>query len=71
MAERTFIVRFRPPALEPQLFTAERAEIQGDHLVLLTYTGTLAAMFLMEIVESWSECERWTTSTGCRAKENE
>jgi hypothetical protein len=55
MAERTFIVRFRPPGLEPQLFTAERAEIQEDHLVLLTSTGTLAAMFLMEIVESWSE----------------
>jgi hypothetical protein len=33
---------------------AEEAEIQGDHLVLLSSTGALAALFVLEAVESWS-----------------
>ena len=35
--------------------TAASAEIHGEHLVLLDSTGKLAALFLLEIVESWSE----------------
>ena len=57
MAEKAFIVRFKTRDLSPQCFIAERAEFQGDHSVLLTATGKLAAMFLGEIVESWSEIE--------------
>ena len=57
MADKLFIVRFKPPDLQPQSFRAERAEFQGEHLVLLTSTGALVAMFLSEIVESWSEIE--------------
>jgi hypothetical protein len=34
---------------------AVRAEIQGEHLVLLNSEGKLAAIFLLEVVESWSE----------------
>jgi hypothetical protein len=34
---------------------AERAQINGEHLVFLNSKGELAALFLMEIVEDWSE----------------
>ena len=34
---------------------AADAEIHADHLVLLDSAGKLAALFLMEIVESWTE----------------
>ena len=35
--------------------TAASADIHGEHLVFLDSTGKLAALFLLEIVESWSE----------------
>jgi len=57
VADKLFLVRFRSPDLPPQTFRAERAEFQGDHVVLLTSTGTLAAMFHSEIIESWNEIE--------------
>jgi hypothetical protein len=31
------------------------AEIQRDHIVMLNADGRLVALFVMEIVESWSE----------------
>jgi hypothetical protein len=34
--------------------TAVLAEILGEHLVFLNSDGKLAALFLMEIVESWN-----------------
>lgn len=36
---------------------AATVEMQGDHLVFLAVEGTLAALFLLEIVESWNEIE--------------
>ena len=36
---------------------AARAEIHGEHLVFLRSDGNLAALFVLEIVESWSEFE--------------
>jgi hypothetical protein len=30
-------------------------EVEGEHLVFLNAEGTLAALFLMEIVGNWSE----------------
>lgn len=53
--ERFFIVRFVPPDMRPQSFTASEAEIHGEHLVLKNSQAKLVAMFLYEIVESWSE----------------
>ncbi|MGB8537829.1 MAG: hypothetical protein WCD57_15520 [Acidobacteriaceae bacterium] len=58
MADVTFVVRFKLRALQPQLVSASRVEIQGDHLVFLDSHGTLIALFLMEAVESWSEIPR-------------
>jgi hypothetical protein len=37
---------------------AVRAQIDGQHLAFLDAKGRLAALFLMEIVESWHETGR-------------
>jgi hypothetical protein len=54
MIDRTFIVRFKPPQIRAQSFVASTAEIQGDHIVLLNANGQLAALLLLEVVESWN-----------------
>jgi hypothetical protein len=36
-----------------QVIAASSAEIHGDHIALLNSNGKLAALLLMEIVESW------------------
>jgi hypothetical protein len=36
---------------------AAGVELHGEHLVFLKSDGTLAALFVLEIVESWSEIE--------------
>jgi hypothetical protein len=46
-------VRFKPPQIGVQLVVASRAEIQGDHIALLNANGQLAALLLLDIVESW------------------
>jgi hypothetical protein len=53
--DRTYLVRFKPPELGFQVVTAANAEIHGEHLVLLNSMGKLAALFLMDTVESWAE----------------
>jgi hypothetical protein len=56
MTDKTFLIRFKfATYLSPRPVLAARAEIRGEHLVLLNADGKLAAMFLLEIVESWSE----------------
>jgi hypothetical protein len=57
MSDKTFLVRFKPPELSPQVVVAERAEFQGEHLVFLNSSGQFVALFFTEIVESWSEFE--------------
>jgi hypothetical protein len=57
MADTTFLIRFRTPELSPQQVIAAHAQIQGDHLVLLNAQGKLAALFSLDIVESWNEVE--------------
>jgi hypothetical protein len=52
--QKLFVVRFKPLGMGPQSFTASSAAIHGEHLVLLNPTGKLVALFLFEIVESWS-----------------
>jgi hypothetical protein len=55
MPDKTFRVLLKPPSGAIQHVSASRFEIQGKHLVFLDSKGGLAALFLMEIVESWSE----------------
>ena len=54
MTDKTYLVRFKPREIGLQTVIAARAEIHGEHIALLNSEGKLAALFLMEIVESWS-----------------
>jgi hypothetical protein len=55
LADRTYLVRCKPPELGLQAVPAAVGEIHGEHLVLLNSMGKPVALFLIEIVESWSE----------------
>jgi hypothetical protein len=58
MTDKTYLVRFKNPAISIQPVVASRAEIQGDHIVMLDSEGRLVALIWMGIVESWSEIRR-------------
>jgi hypothetical protein len=53
MPNRTYLVKLRTNAL--QQVRAAKVEVHGEHLAFLTPQGKLAALFLLEIVESWNE----------------
>lgn len=55
MTQKTYLVRFKNPSISIQPVVASRAEIQGEHIVMLDSEGRLVALFWMAIVESWSE----------------
>jgi hypothetical protein len=56
MADKIYLVWFKPANLDTMVVVAAaRAEIQGEHLVLLSSDGKLAALFMLDVVESWSE----------------
>ncbi|HTZ61022.1 MAG TPA: hypothetical protein VMB49_23095 [Acidobacteriaceae bacterium] len=57
MADKRFLVVFRPPKRGRQEVIASKAEIHGDHLALINSEGNLAALFLLDVVESWNEVE--------------
>ena len=53
--EKTFLVKLKQPPGAVQRVCANRYEIHGDQLVFLDGAGGLRAMFVIPIVESWSE----------------
>jgi hypothetical protein len=55
MPERAYLVRFKGAGPPPELVIAETIEFHGEHIVFLRSDGSLAALFLLEMVESWSE----------------
>jgi hypothetical protein len=55
MPNKAYLVRFKKADLPPELVIAETIEFQGEQLVFLRSDGTLAALMVLEIVESWSE----------------
>jgi hypothetical protein len=56
MVDKTFLIRFKLATyLSPRPVLAAKAEVQGEHLILLNSQNRLAAMFLLELVDSWSE----------------
>jgi hypothetical protein len=55
MSNKGYLVRFKRADLPPELVIAETIEFHGEHLVFLRSDGFLAALFVLEIVESWSE----------------
>jgi hypothetical protein len=54
MPNTTYLVRFKGTDLPLELVIAQNIEFHGEHLVFLRSDGTLAALFVLEIVESWS-----------------
>ncbi len=58
MTDKTYLVRLKPPQRDIYWVTAERADIQGEHLVFLNSKGKLLVLILLDIVESWIETER-------------
>jgi hypothetical protein len=57
MADTEYLVRFKREDLPPAFVIAETIEFHGEHLVFLRSDGSLAAMFVLEVVENWSEVE--------------
>jgi hypothetical protein len=57
MRDKTYLIRFKGPAVTFHVVIAASAEIHGEHLVFLRLDGCPAALFVLEIVESWSEFE--------------
>ena len=56
MSDKAYLIRFKgPDPTPPELVIAANIEFHGEHLVFLKSDGTLAALFVLEIVESWSE----------------
>jgi hypothetical protein len=55
MPDKTFLVRMKAPSGALQHVRAVTAEFYGEHLMFLDSEGKVAALFLMEIVESWNE----------------
>ena len=55
MADTTFLIQFKTPDLGAQSVIAARAEVRGEHLLLLHSNGQLAAAFMLENVRTWSE----------------
>ena len=54
MVEQTYLVALKRPSQAVQHVIAATVEVHGKHLVFLNAEGKLAALFLMEIVESWN-----------------
>jgi hypothetical protein len=55
MADKLYIVKFKPVALGAQNVIASTVEIHDEHLIFCDSKGELAALFLLEIVQSWNE----------------
>jgi hypothetical protein len=58
MADTAYLVRFKGGDLPPELVIAENIELHGEHIAFVRSDGSLAALFVLEIVESWSEVKR-------------
>jgi hypothetical protein len=52
-----YLIRLKGSDVIFHVVIAARAEIHGEHLVFLRRDGNLAALFILEIVESWCEFE--------------
>jgi hypothetical protein len=56
MACKTYIVKSKSAALGGvQIVSASTVEIHDEHLIFCDSQGTLVALFLLEIVESWCQ----------------
>jgi hypothetical protein len=54
MLDQTYLVTLRPPSCAIQEVFAATAEVRGNHLVFVDAKNNLAALFPLDLVESWS-----------------
>jgi hypothetical protein len=64
MVDQTYLVTLRPPSRAVQQVLAATAEVRGSHLVFMDAKGSVAALFLLELVESWSVLPSETLGKG-------
>jgi hypothetical protein len=57
MPDKAYLIKFKETDVPPHLVIAARIEFHGEHLVFLKSDGTLAALCVLKIVESWSEIQ--------------
>jgi hypothetical protein len=55
MPDRTWVVFFNRPQLETQLVVAANVTVVGEHLIFTNSKGDLVGLFLLEVVDSYSE----------------
>jgi hypothetical protein len=55
MRNKKYLIRFKEIDLPTVLVSAESVEFHWENLVFLKPDGNLAALFALEIVDSWSE----------------
>jgi hypothetical protein len=55
MPDKTYLLQLKQPGFSTRIVEAATAEIHGDHLILLNSRGQLAALFVLEMVESWNQ----------------
>jgi hypothetical protein len=53
--DKTFLFELKPPSSALQHVVATTVEIRDEHLILCDSEGKLAAMFHVEIVQSYRE----------------
>jgi hypothetical protein len=58
MADTAYSIRFKGAGQPHEVVIAETFEFHGEHLVFLRSDGSLAALFILEIIESWSAVKR-------------
>ena len=54
MSEKLYTVRFKPPESSVQPVQAATEEVADGYLLLLREDGSVAALFCLDYVESWS-----------------
>ncbi|MEA2539298.1 MAG: hypothetical protein QOH35_664 [Acidobacteriaceae bacterium] len=60
MCDKAYLIQLKRLDANPHVVIAASAEIHGEHLVFLRSDGRLAALIVLEIVESWSQFELWS-----------
>ena len=53
--DKTWVVFFNRPQLEPQFVIAAKVMVVGDHLIFTDSKGDMVGLFMLEVVESYSE----------------
>lgn len=54
MVEKIFLIKFKPPSLAIHQVIATTVGIHDEHLIFCDSQGKLAALFLLEVVQSWT-----------------